>query len=180
MFLFRETKRTRREGKKQNGDESPSVGSTPVKVTICLEELFVNFFYPCFDALFSQIHLPLLILIFCFYVVFTMKKNLFKNCVVFCCWTVNNARVTFLCFQASKPLPGDSPVKEEEEEDDDFWSVDTSAAAVRERQRDLTSAAASLAVNDDLELPVGQRLEKFFNFVQVLEQICYSRQSLIL
>lgn len=54
------------------------------------------------------------------------------------------------------------------DDDDEDWSVDTSAAAVRERQRDLTSAAASLAVNDDLELPIGRRLEKFFAFVQVI------------
>lgn len=67
--------------------------------------------------------------------------------------------------KASKTLSTETPAAAAPTEDED-WSVDTSAAAVRERQRDLTSAAASLAVNDDLELPIGRRLEKFFAFVQ--------------
>lgn len=151
VFLaFREAKKTRREGKK-NGDEG-GAATTPVKVIVTAISK------SCMSP--YRVSLVLPVQPFRFPYLFDLR--------LLCC-----------CLKASKTLSTETPAAAAPTEDED-WSVDTSAAAVRERQRDLTSAAASLAVNDDLELPIGRRLEKFFAFVQVHYSYLSLRLSVII
>eukprot|EP00051_Salpingoeca_urceolata_P004621 m.66389 g.66389 ORF g.66389 m.66389 type:complete len:435 (+) comp13748_c0_seq2:447-1751(+) len=61
----------------------------------------------------------------------------------------------------------EAPTPEAEEDDDVEWSEDTSEAAMAERQRkELTAAAASLTMSDDLEKPLLERLEMFHGYVE--------------
>lgn len=58
------------------------------------------------------------------------------------------------------------PEKREEVDDDEDWGEDTSDAAVQSRMLDLTDAAKSLALNDDLEKTQQERLDIFYHFVK--------------
>eukprot|EP00128_Syssomonas_multiformis_P002929 Colp12_sorted_trinity150504_noHs@2595 len=48
--------------------------------------------------------------------------------------------------------------------EDEDWSVDTSEEAVRARMAGLTSAAKSMALDDDVERPVNERKELLYKF----------------
>lgn len=48
--------------------------------------------------------------------------------------------------------------------DDDDWSVDVSDAAVKERQKDLTSGVKNLTISNDAEKSSSERLEVFFDY----------------
>eukprot|EP00127_Corallochytrium_limacisporum_P004236 Clim_evm181s157 gene=Clim_evmTU181s157 len=63
-------------------------------------------------------------------------------------------------------LPGDVEAPEMKEVGDVEWSVDVSEEAVRERQRDVSGAVASMTMTDDAEKPLEQRLEIFQDFVK--------------
>jgi len=49
-------------------------------------------------------------------------------------------------------------------DDDDDWSVDVSDAAVKERQKDLTSGVKNLTISNDIEKTSSERLEVFFDY----------------
>jgi len=51
-------------------------------------------------------------------------------------------------------------------EDDEQWSTDTSAAAVKERMKGLTSGVQSLAMDDDMEKPESERINIFHDFLK--------------
>ena len=58
-------------------------------------------------------------------------------------------------------------VSQKDDDDDEDWGEDTSAAAIEARMKDLTDAAKSLALNDDLEKTQQERLDIFYNYVKV-------------
>ena len=57
--------------------------------------------------------------------------------------------------------------QDSDSDDDEDWSVDTSEAAVKARLENLTDGANALTLNDDLEKSVTDRLNMFFEFVEV-------------
>ena len=57
--------------------------------------------------------------------------------------------------------------QDSDDDDDEDWSVDTSEAAVKARLENLTDGANALTLNDDLEKSVTDRLNMFFEFVEV-------------
>ncbi|XP_065175775.1 eukaryotic translation initiation factor 5-like isoform X1 [Sycon ciliatum] len=64
------------------------------------------------------------------------------------------------------PRPSGSGSSVDGNVDDDDWSVDTSADAVKQRMASsLTTAAATLAITDDLELPEDKRLDLLEAFI---------------
>jgi len=50
--------------------------------------------------------------------------------------------------------------------DDEQWSTDTSAAAVKERMKGLTSGVQNLAMDDDMEKPESERINIFHDFLK--------------
>ncbi|CAI9734586.1 eukaryotic translation initiation factor 5-like [Octopus vulgaris] len=59
-----------------------------------------------------------------------------------------------------------APPEAQDAGDDDDWTEDFSEAAVRERMRDLTSAAKGLTLTDDLEKTQEERMNILYNFIK--------------
>jgi len=55
-------------------------------------------------------------------------------------------------------------------DDDDDWSVDVSDAAVKERQKDLTSGVKNLTISNDIEKTASERLEVFFDYCKTKKE----------
>lgn len=53
------------------------------------------------------------------------------------------------------------------DDDDEDWGEDTSEEAVQQRMQELSSAAKTLTINDDVEKPQQQRIDIFYAFVKV-------------
>lgn len=56
-------------------------------------------------------------------------------------------------------------------DDDDDWCVDVSDAAVKERQKDLTSGVKNLTISNDIEKTASERLEVFFDYCKTKKDI---------
>lgn len=63
------------------------------------------------------------------------------------------------------PVP--KPVDNENEDDDVDWGEDVSEAAVAERMEELTGAAKSMTVSDDLEKTPQERINIFYEYLKV-------------
>jgi len=55
-------------------------------------------------------------------------------------------------------------------DDDDDWSVDVSDAAVKERQKGLTSGVKNLTISTDIEKTSSERLEVFFDYCKTKKE----------
>ena len=53
------------------------------------------------------------------------------------------------------------------EDEDDDWGEDISQEAVAKRMQELTDAAKTLAMSEDLEKTANERIDLFYSFVKV-------------
>ena len=67
------------------------------------------------------------------------------------------------------------------DDDDEDWGEDTSEEAVQQRMQELSSAAKTLTINDDVEKPQQQRIDILYAFVKVSDAtvLLQSMQQLI-
>jgi translation initiation factor 5 len=57
-------------------------------------------------------------------------------------------------------------MKNADDDDEDDWCEDTSAAAVRARMEELSGAAKTMTISDDLEKTPQERVDMFYSFVK--------------
>ena len=58
------------------------------------------------------------------------------------------------------------------EDEDDDWGEDVSEEAVAKRMQELTDAAKTLAMSEDLEKTANERIDLFYAFVKVFFCCC--------
>ena len=56
----------------------------------------------------------------------------------------------------------------DDEDDDEDWGEDLSADAVNKRMLELTDAAKGMTMSEDMEKPLAERVNLFYEFVKVM------------
>lgn len=67
---------------------------------------------------------------------------------------------------SNHPNPVLSGAKDRDDEDED-WAEETTEEAQRRRMEEISDHAKNLTLSDDLEKPLEERVDLFYNFVKV-------------